>query len=91
MGVAVLNRLLYAVELRWDKPPPTQLSVTTQRETSEADDHTHEHHPERSRWEGCGEGSKEGHPPHPGSDPRELLALGFVSTGPLMGGGRETE
>lgn len=72
--------------LRRDKPP--QLSrVLLPREKRVADDHTHEHHPKRSRWEGAaGREARRGTLPTLGVTLLELLALGFVSTGPLRGG-----
>ena len=72
--------------LRRDKPP--QLSrVLLPREKRVADDHTHEHHPKRSRWEGAAErGARRSTLPTLGVMLIELLALGFVSTGPLRRG-----
>lgn len=74
--------------LRRDKPP--QLSrVLLPREKRVADDHTHEHHPERSRWEGAvGRGARRSTRLTLGVKLRELLlpALGFISAGLLRRG-----
>ena len=74
--------------LRRDKPP--QLSrMLLPREKRVADDHTHEHHPERSRWEGAvGRGARRSTRPTLGVKfiERLLLALGFVSAGSLRRG-----